>query len=55
MRYMNKVKITNYKSNESNDLSQDKDFLELGGKIFVGAEKLGSMFANENTKKNSDN
>ena len=36
MRYMNnKVKITNYKSNESNDLSQDKDFLEPGRKNFV--------------------
>jgi len=57
MRYMNnKIKITNYKSNEPDDLSQDKDFFGTWAEKFLsGAEKLGSMFANENTKKNNDN
>ena len=32
-----------------------KTFWNLGGKILSEQEKLGSMFANENTKKNSDN
>ena len=36
LRYMNKqIKIANYKSNESNDLSQNKDFFGTWAENFV--------------------